>query len=95
MTIRKENIVAMLVDKGFFTRHKSERVVTEIINYLINSLMDGDDVVIQNLIQIHVKEMKGYTLDSSALTGRTYNIPSRKRATAKVAKEINRVLREE
>lgn len=25
MTIRKENIVNMLVDKGFFTHHKSEK----------------------------------------------------------------------
>lgn len=95
MVVRKENIVEMLAERGLLNKHKAGKVVTEIINYLIESVMYGNDVVIQNLIQIHVKEVKGYTLDASNFTGRTYNIPDRKFAKAKVAKEINRVLREE
>ena len=94
MRIGHQNIIRMLVSKGLLNRHQATIITKEIIDYLIDETLAGNSIVIKNWLKVKTITRKGYVISHSKLSGeRSYNVPERKYASAKVSPVINKILR--
>ena len=87
MTLTKAQIVELILEKNDFTKRKCEKTVESLLEIIMKTLENGEDVLISGFGKFCVKE-KGHRRGRNPATGSDLMLSARKVVTFKCSGKL-------